>query len=355
MNILSVVEKLTPADRPPISLDASRCVHAYDKLSDCDLCVRVCPVNAIHMDTHVSLDDKSCVACGLCLHSCPVGAYAGDDGVTELFNLVSRLPDASFIELVCQRHPAPEQGTAENATVIQTKTCLAALGPSRYLQLATQAPKIVARMDACVDCPIGRAQPEISRAINAAQKVLATRDEIDRVVGVIEKPGASAKARAIHNIKNPPVSRRDLFRFFAVEGTKAANRIMSSDNDQSVGKAPPPERRRLTSALKQLASIESTEWQNATVAELGVVWLEADEKCTACGVCARACPTGAMQFIESENNQYRLLLEVSQCTNCSVCIDLCEPSALRRASAANVCRISRWRAKNCTSRRFEKM
>ena len=333
MNILSVADKLTPADRPPITLAATRCVHAYDKLSDCDLCVRACPANAIHLNANVTLDDEACVACGLCLHICPVGAYSGADGAADLFNLVSRLQGNPIIELACSPHPAPEQGTMEAAAVIRTKTCLAALGPSRYLQLATQVPKINVRMDACAECPIGRAQPAIARAINAAQNVLAARGETDRVVVIIEKPGADAKPRSIYDTKNPPVSRRDLFRFFAVEGSKVANRVLASDNEQVVGKTPPPERRRLINALKQLAPIESTEWQNATIAELGVVWLEADEKCTACGVCARACPTGAMQFIETANNEYRLTLGISQCTNCGVCIDMCEPTALHHASA----------------------
>lgn len=327
MNFLSVAEKLTPADRPPVTLDATRCVHARDKLSDCDLCVRACPVNAIHLDANVLLNDKACIACGLCLHNCPVGAYTGDDGVTDLFELVTRLPD-TLIELACSRHPAPAQGAVENATVIQTKTCLAALGSSRYLQLATRVPQIRVRMDACAKCPIGRAQTEIVRALNAARIILG-----DRIAGITEKPGADAKTRSVYDTKNPPVSRRDLFRFFAVEGSKVANRVLSSDNEQALGKAPPPERRRLINALKQLAPAESTEWQNVSVAELSVLWLEADEKCTACGVCARACPTGAMQFNETQNNHYRLALTLSQCTNCGVCIDMCEPLALHRAGA----------------------
>jgi ferredoxin len=285
-------------------------------------------VNAIHLDTNVSLDDKACVACGLCLHNCPVGAYTGDDGVTDLFELVTRFPDTSLIELACSRHPVPAQGAVENAVVIQTQTCLAALGSSRYFQLMTRVPQVCVRMDACAECPIGRAQKEIARAINAARDVVG-----DRVVGITEKPGVDAKTRSVYDTKNPPVSRRDLFRFFAVEGSKVANRILSSDNEQAIGKAPPSERRRLINALKQLASAESMEWQNASVAELGVLWLEADEKCTACGVCARACPTGAMQFTETQNNQYHLALTVSQCTNCGVCIDICEPTALRRAGA----------------------
>lgn len=330
MNFLSVADKLTSADRPPITLDAHRCVHGHDKLSDCDLCVRTCPVDAIRLDTNVLLDNRVCVACGLCLHICPVGAYTGNDGTADLFNLVARLPEPRVIELACLFHPSPEQGAIENASVIRTRTCLAALGPSRYLQLAMQVQKIILRIDTCAECPIGRAQSQIVRSMNTAQNILAACGELDRIDVIVEKPDAEAKMRSVYDTKNPPVSRRDLFRFFAIEGSRIANRALASDNEQAVDKIPPPERRRLINALRQFAPMESAKWQNSTVTALGVVWLEADEKCTACGVCARSCPTSAMQFIETVDNRYRLALAISECTDCGVCIDMCEPTALHR-------------------------
>jgi len=329
MNILSIAGKLTPTGRSPITLDAYRCVHAHDKLSDCNLCVRTCPVDAIRLDANVLLDNKVCAACGLCLHICPVGAYTGNDGAADLFNLVARLPEPPVIELACLFHPSPEQGAIENASVIRTRTCLATLGPSRYLQLVTQVQKIIVRIDTCAECPIGRAQSEIVRSMNTARNILAACGELDRIDVIVEKPGADTKMRSVYDTKNPPVSRRDLFRFFAIEGSRIANRVLASDNEPSVGQVPPPERRRLINTLKQFAPAESARWQNSTVTALGMRWLEADEKCTACGVCTRSCPTGAMQFIEIEDNRYRLALAISECTDCGVCIDMCEPSALR--------------------------
>ena len=46
-------------------------------------------------------------------------------------------------------------------------------------------------------------------------------------------------------------------------------------------------------------------------------------ECSACGVCARVCPTGAISG-ESENRKhYRLHFDGSACTNCGLCHEAC--------------------------------
>ena len=335
MNLFSVAEKLSPSDHAPIALNANRCVHSYDRFSKCDICIRACPVDALRLDAPIALDEQVCVACGLCLRVCPVGALTGDDGVADLLNLTARLPEAAIIELACSRHPAPEQGALENATVIRTNTCLAALGPSCYLQWLTRPIQVIVRLDACAECSLKRAQPTIEQTVQSVRAILTGRGAGERVIAVTAKPESPSQPRPVYDTKNPPVSRRDLFRFIVAEGSKAAD-VQAIVSDQPTGKVPPLERRRLLKMLEQFTPNESMPTQNVPALGLGWVSLKANENCSACGVCARTCPTGAMQFAATDDNQYRLALRLNHCTDCGVCIDMCEPGALQRDGVANL-------------------
>ncbi len=330
MNLFSIADKLAQSDRAPIILDANRCVHNYDRFSKCEVCVRACPVDALHLDTAIRLDEKACVACGLCLRVCPVGALTGDDGSNDLANFVSRLPTNQEIELGCSRHSSLEQGSLENVAVIRTNTCLAALGPSIYIQLLKQSPQIFIRMDACAECSLGRAQPAIEQTIQAVRNLSSLRDEGERVTRVIEKPGALAQPRPVYDPKKPLISRRDLFRIFAAEGPEIASNTWEATSDQPSGKVPPLERRRLLKTLEQFVTIGSAPVKDEAILVLGLVQFTVNENCTACGLCARICPTGAMQFCATNDNQFRLTMQLNHCTNCGVCVDMCESVALQR-------------------------
>ena len=56
--------------------------------------------------------------------------------------------------------------------------------------------------------------------------------------------------------------------------------------------------------------------------------IEIARGCTACEVCARACPTGAMQIRESGVG-WELAFHMSRCVGCGVCVEACQPQALR--------------------------
>ncbi len=321
MNLFSVAGKLAAADQPPVTLEATRCVRVKDKLSTCELCVRACPVNAIRLNAPVALDEKVCVACGLCVRVCPVGAFSGDDGTTDLLNCVARL-NAQVVELVCPRHPQADKGANENATVIRANTCLASLGSSAYLRLLSQVSSVAIRLDACAECPIGRVQPDIANALDPVSQVFP-----ERAIAITEKPGTNAKTRTVYEAKAPPVSRRDFLRVLTGESVRTAVRAFANDSDETpAGSVLPRERVRLVNTLRQLAPAD----QNLPASFIGAMRLSVDDKCNACGVCPRACPTGALHFSTQDNTTYALTCLVAKCTDCGACLDVCEPQALHR-------------------------
>ena len=334
---------MTEPDRPPIALEADACLNARNKFSTCDLCIKTCPVNALRLGPPIALDEKVCIACGACLPVCPVGALTGKDSADDLARCVSQVPDARVVELACTRHTAAETGPAESTAVVQTEGCLAALGASAFERLLTNGTeRLVVRLDACAGCSIGSLQPKISSNVAAVNRLTAASASAEssegakpRIVEIHERD-ASWKTRQIIPVKNPPVSRRAMFRSFVSEGPRIAAQVLPTQDDQATGgKAPPLERRRLIAAMRRQASSEGAAPTVLPDNGLGFVRLAVDAQCTACGVCARVCPTGAIRF-EEQNMSFRLTFAASACTDCGACLDLCEPNALSRDGVPSI-------------------
>jgi ferredoxin len=328
VNLLSLAERLAALEVAPIRLHADRCVHARDKSAACDACVRACPADALHLNGSIALDVEACKVCGACLHVCPTGAFEGEDGVVDLLKCVARLEPARVIELACAQHPAPEKGPSDVEAVVRTTGCLAALGPSAYTGLiAMGLQRVSVRLDACAECPISQARTSITAAISTAQQLLALYGLADRVVEI--STVSVRKNRPVYAAKNPPLSRRGLFRLFAAEGPRQIARVLTDETDQSKIKSPSPERRRLINTLRHLPAANDS----SALDGLPFAHITANDQCTACGVCARICPTGALKLTMTEDSTYQLSFTSAACIACDTCVQLCEPTALGRTTA----------------------
>lgn len=329
MNLLGVAVKLASAVDQPLELDKTRCVRAKDRLAECDRCIRHCPVDALRTDSPIELDETRCAKCGLCLHDCPVGAFAGSDGTDAFLQFLMRYPAGRTIEIACSQHPVPELGESPLSNVVQSDRCLAALGPSIYAWLMARGmSQVVVRLDACAECEIGKSRQPMTEDLNALQGLFNTSTE--RRIVILQDRDANWQEREVQSIKNVPLSRRELLHWVTQDAPKTAARALASESkEDSKSKTPPQERVRLIEALSKARTLN----RDARVGGLGAFLLAADEKCNACGACARACPTGAMKFSVAEQGQYRLELLVNACTDCGICLDMCEPSALHRDRA----------------------
>ena len=323
MSLLNAAERLASIDRSQIVLDAKYCLYSLDQYSECAACFNVCPVEAITIGKPPSLNAELCQSCLACIPACPVGAYRADDAVSNLLNCVTHVEDQS-VELLCELHPQPETGSDSEAIGIQIHGCLAGLGSGAYLTLSTVGlTRIVSRTDTCHACKWQTLTPEIHRQVECANRFLSAWGKSNTVTCAdeIESP----VERVLWGAKNPPLSRRELFRMLARQGQITMARAMENGVTAST-RQPGRDRLRFLSAISHLPAPAASE---AALNDFGFATLTISESCTACGICAKACPTDALCFSKNEEEMtFSISFAVQKCIGCDLCGHVCQPDAI---------------------------
>lgn len=65
---------------------------------------------------------------------------------------------------------------------------------------------------------------------------------------------------------------------------------------------------------------------------------ESEHRCTACGICEKACPNGSISILTTKNEASQRVLgqfvyRFSQCTLCNLCVEACPFDAIRMSQA----------------------
>lgn len=323
MSLFSAAERFASIDRSQVTLDSARCLHSQHQNSECKACYNICPVDAITPGKPPTLNIEACQSCLACLPACPVGAFQADDAVASLLNCIPRLESES-VELLCEVHPHPETGTAES-TGIRVRGCLAGLGSGSYLLLASLSKKkVIIRTDNCGSCKWAVLQKEIERQVSRSRLFLAGWGRTDGVICSTKEDEMAV--RPVWESANPPLSRRDLFHMMAHQGQIALARAVE-DGHSSQGKHVGRDRLRLLNAVKSLPVEHLPTPFN--LKDLDFANLKVSEACTACGVCATACPTQALIFEKTENNKnFTLTFSAPDCIGCEICANVCAPAAI---------------------------
>lgn len=322
MSLLNAAERFASIDRSRIVLDARHCLHSQDQYSDCAACFSICPVDAITAGKPPVLDTERCQSCLACLPVCPVGAYRADDDVSSLLNCATHLEDQT-LELLCGLQPHSESGEDAESIGIQIHGCLAGLGTGAYLMLSALGLKrLTVRTDACQVCKWQSLFSEIHRQAEQANRFLTAWGMDDAVTCMDEIP--SPVERVLWDAKNPPLSRRDLFRLMARQGQVTMARAMENGVSESK-RQPGRDRLRLLAAVSHLPEPS----READLHGLGFAALTVSDSCTACGACGRACPTAALHFEKDEDEMtFSISFSPRDCIACDLCEHICLPDAI---------------------------
>jgi ferredoxin len=139
--------------------------------------------------------------------------------------------------------------------------------------------------------------------------------------------------RALWDAKNPPLSRRDLFRLMARQGQVAMARAM--ENSLTTSKRQPGrDRLRLLAAVSHLPSERAAVVREAALDSLNFAAVTISETCTACGACGKVCPTEALRCEKNDKEMtFSISFSAQNCINCNLCEHVCLPDAITIDSA----------------------
>jgi ferredoxin len=334
-----------PGRTPAVA--ATRCLNARHTGAGCTRCVTACPTDAIQLEAgQPALDDGACVACGICLHACP----------TEVFEQVSS-PEGTLIQVgeqlpsqplavACSLHSTPEITAAPVATIVQHRRCLAALSPSDLLQLSQLGERPLWLDDSeCATCPIAQAQATLAANAAVARTLLDAYGQPPAVYLLGEQPDAQVQPpqrRPLFDGGQPKLSRRGLFdhlRTRAVERARsnvlpaaAAAAASAVPVTQRLPQRVPAARQRL---LELLASLAPAPEQTMPAGDVPFATVQVDgTRCSGCGLCARFCPTGALDFA-TEEETFRLRFQPAICLDCTICVVACPEDAVQLGARVN--------------------
>ncbi|MDR1422686.1 MAG: 4Fe-4S binding protein [Coriobacteriales bacterium] len=329
---------------------ASQCLRSAKKPTPCDICLQVCPVDAlVGLQGARPHPNTNCIKCGACISACPSCALAGSLRTIQQINrlILQATLRVERLAITCERTlgllrleketDAPEYAEQELALIEEAvKTehlykvpCLAMLrreiwftalneiGVSRLTELLVYLPP--GQCDHCPANALGAVEETFSHEIEIAEHWTG------EMVGlVMEASGLPQVHRA--NVRDylmsaNEVDRRGLFTGFVDElkaswdeNTKVGNKALDEVQRQrarkqtfertrlwAANKAPKTPGRTPIAAPVRYALIEAL-GRNSEHADDVVLTVSTTDNtlCTRCGECIDACPVRARRFIDAK-------------------------------------------------------
>ena len=311
-----------------LTFDVSKCVHTSNKFAICDKCVEACPVKTIKIDEHrLSFTPSECVGCGGCNAICPTSSFkiSNFNSINYIFKFLEE--DEEIFS--CNDEDFP---------------CIAALSAEELLSVVLITQKNISLDIApCANCPIADTNLEI---------IKQRADEVNFLLEALEQECrvSTEELNYDKNKNEKSLSRRELL---SKEGLKKAVKIKkefeaeveAGDNTEKTHTASnediakikqkqiPQKRSLLLMAMKKAKVPEV--FHKISIDDISFTsQKKLDETtCTACQMCYRICPTGALF---SDNKGSFINFNPLACVKCHSCHDVCEPNSLTLRKTFNL-------------------
>ncbi|WP_455755577.1 4Fe-4S binding protein [Sulfurimonas sp.] len=307
-----------------IELKASSCVRSLSVESQCNRCEIVCPTDAIVIGENPlpSINYSVCVGCGACGGICPSESFKLDDFSSSNF-FFNFLEDEE--NLISCRKNIP---------------CISALSVEHIISLAVLKKEIVFDMGHCDGCEI---------ASTCHKQILANHEEATYLLEAMENE-AVIKLENISYEDDKQTDRRGFLsainlktvaktkKSFEDEVKKASDELtehtLAKTDIALLKKKKIPEKRTLFfTAIKRVQTPSQFHIVEADEVSFTSQKLMDEESCTACQMCYRVCPTGALT---SDVKNSKIDFDPFLCIKCNICHDVCEPNAIKMSTAYNI-------------------
>jgi len=312
---LKLLSKLLEEEKPEVN--ERRCVRRFRRAT-CDRCLQDCPTQAIQLESAPHIDGSRCVGCGICSNACPTGAFASPTA-----RRLASSTKANGAGFHCSRAQNGRMGGIE-------VPCLGILGEGTLIAavLAGKEGRNILPLDVshCHKC-------ELKSALGVVERTVARANSVLSALG-------SPKAIVLNRTEREPAvaeqqqSRRAFLNYVRGQALKAAAESMDGILDEALLLSRPPQnsddnipinRALLHYQIETLLARSGEEIRRCCI-PFGTP--SPPDRCDFCGICAMACPSGALRTYETDD-EWELRLEVWKCLDCRACIDTCPTSGLR--------------------------
>lgn len=307
-------------------LSPQACVRALSVNSQCKHCELSCPTAAIEITERLpSINQALCVGCAGCVAVCPTEALALDDFNPTDFFFAFMADEEKVVS--CQKNVP----------------CIAALSSEHLISLAQMKKGLVCDVGHCTQCAIGERTlekfvPRIEDA-NYLLEAIESHMRIDLLPMAYENPD-----------EKQAVQRRDFFKTFHLRGIGKIRHdfekeVQSTtdefvkytiDNSHTAGlraKKITNRRKLFFTVLKKTEIPTVFHVVDASKIPFTSQKLMDESLCSACEMCYRVCPTGALT---SDMRNSKIDFDPFLCVKCHLCHDVCESDAITLSSSYNL-------------------
>ena len=310
-----------------IKLNAGSCIRSLSKESECNKCEVICPTNAIFVGDNPlpGINFSSCVGCGACDAVCPNEALSLDDfSPTNFF--------FDFIEdednLISCRKNVP---------------CISALSVEHLISMSVLKKEIVFDMGHCNGCDIAhKCKPQIIKNYEEASYLLEAmeNDSVIKLEDVsfeyLTEESKCDRRDFLRSINLNTVAKTK--KSFEKEVQKAIDELIEHTLEKTdiallKQKRIPEKRKIFFTAIKRVEKPSQFHIVDANEISFTSQKLMDEDSCTACQMCYRVCPTGALT---SDVKNSKIDFDPFLCIKCHICHDVCEPNAITISPSYNI-------------------
>ena len=312
-----------------LNLNAGACVRSLTVESNCNNCEVICPTQAIIVGENPlpSINHSLYISCDAYDAVCP----------SEALSLDEFKPSEFFFDFLEDK---------ENLISCKKNVpCIASLNVEHLISMAVLKKEIVFDMGHCNICVLAyKCEPQILRIYEEATYLLEAMEN-----------SASIKLLNIEyepkpEDENKETSRREFLSSLDVKGVVKAKHSfeqeIQSATDELVEhtlektdiallrrKTIPAKRKLFYTAIKRVEKPSTFHVVDAREVSFTSSKLLDEDLCTACQMCYRICPTGALT---SDVKNSKIDFDPFICIKCNSCHDVCEPDALKVSPSYNI-------------------